>query len=220
MGKLQPNGCVRVQRKQIVRQKEETASTENAQGPPGMQGWAGLRCSSGPLHTCSASLLSLPGPHQRRSLHLKSLALIPILSQFGGELALLLDRGALGAECVFEIVFCEMTNFGITGLELLPHFPSHFVSFSASIQSRFCRPVAPKPPACVPGLFAHPRPNSPASYCATTTNCVLPGQQSDSLLCSKHVLNRNPFNIRLRQDCSDGGSMKHFSSFSLFFKSI
>lgn len=94
------------------------------------------------LHTCSASLLSLPGPHQHPSLHLKSLLLISILAQFGGALALLFDRGALGSECVFEIVF-EISNFGITGLELPPHFPSHFVSFSASIQSRFCQPVTP-----------------------------------------------------------------------------
>lgn len=105
LGKLQPNGCVRVQRKQIVKEKEETASTD-AQGPPGMQGWAGLRCSSGPctpaLPSYSAHLVLT-----NINLHPKSLALIPILSQFGGELALLRDRGALGPECVFGIVFVK-----------------------------------------------------------------------------------------------------------------
>lgn len=86
LGSFSTNDCVQVQRKQIVRKKEETASTENAQGPPGTQGWAG-RLLFWSWHTCSAPLLSLPGPHQ----HLDNVCILTawfsIPSQFGGELA-------------------------------------------------------------------------------------------------------------------------------------
>lgn len=58
----------------------------------------------------------------------------------------------------------------------------------------------------------HPQPFSPLLCCVTTINIVLTGQQSDSLLSSKHELNNNPFNIGQRHYCLDGGSVKkkHF----------
>lgn len=148
LGSFSTNGCIQVQHKQIVREKEEKASTENAQGPPGIQGWAWLCCSSGPC-TPALPLYSAYLVHTNINLCILK-AWSSSLFFFGGELALLFDRGALGSECVFGIVF-EMTNLGITGLELPPHFPSHFVSFSASIQSRFCQSVTPSllPPSQV-----------------------------------------------------------------------